>query len=135
MALKNPKAKGNQFERQIYYDLAARFGNDRVKRSLGSGSTKEPADIQVFDEVGRIMFAIDTKHYKPLTWGEIDKMFYKLEAECKAKTVDGFEATPILVIKINGSRVLEVVRRDSGIVTRCKYDDWLKLVDMLESIE
>lgn len=128
MALKNPKAKGNQFERQVYYDLVAKFGADRVKRSLGSGSTTEPADIQVFDEVGRIWFSIDTKHYKTLTWGEIDKMFSKLEHECKNKPVDDLLATAILVIKLNGSRVWEVVRRDSGIVTRCKYPDWLRLL-------
>lgn len=99
-----------------------------MKRSLGSGSTDEPADIQLFDEVGRIAFAFDTKHYKTLTWHEIDKMFYKLEKECEAKPVDGFLATPILIVKINGSRVWEVIRRDSGIVTRCKYPDWVKLL-------
>ena len=60
------KRKGNIQERLIYKIL--REIDPHCKRSLGSGSTDEAADIR-FNEV----YVIEVKHYKHITDGMLEK--------------------------------------------------------------
>lgn len=121
--MKNPKEKGNSFEREVYKLLRERFGQEAVSRNLGSGSSDETADITLHWNGNK--YSIECKAYGKLTWGEISKMWTKLVHECDNKK---FSGTPILVMKFNRQRDWEVAHTASGtdILIRYKFSDWLR---------
>ena len=67
-----PKRKGSVFELMIYKDLV-KFGE--CKRTIGSGSSNEPADI-LFKN-----YAIECKHLKQVRWTMLSKFWSKLNKQ------------------------------------------------------
>ena len=61
--------KGHSFERLIYKDLR-KYGN--CKRTIGSGSSDEPADIH-FEQ-----YICELKHLKKINWTILTKFWNKL---------------------------------------------------------
>lgn len=122
MAIKNPKSKGNGFEREVY-KLFRDMGLP-VKRTLGSGSTDEPGDILV--TINNILYSFDTKFYSKLFWRDLEKMFFKLSSECATKKVNDANAVPVLLIRLNGQKEWEIIEGEGNVIKRVRFKDWLR---------
>jgi len=73
--MKNPKRKGESFAEKIYKHYRNLFGESRVKESMASGATDEPADIILYLQK-RIV--IECKHHKSITLTNLRKFYDKL---------------------------------------------------------
>ena len=70
--------KGSAFELKIYKDLRDK---GFAKRTIGSGSSDEPADI-IFNNHKKT-YSIECKHLKKVTWRALDAFWKKLNNEIK----------------------------------------------------
>jgi len=86
--------KGNQFELLIYKDLR---GLGECKRTIGSGSSDEPADILFKD------YAIECKHLKEVNWKTLTRFWNKLLKQCNDYARD---VKPIIVYRENRKPIM-----------------------------
>lgn len=108
------KAKGSAFERKVYKMLRAI--SPEVKRTLGSGSSDEPADIYQF-----FCYAIECKHHKSITLGELRGWWKKLCERCKNTS-----HKPALVVKQNFMPEMVVIWGDWQKPCIYLLSDWLE---------
>lgn len=124
----NGKNKGNAFERLIYKDLRHKPGE--CKRSLGSGSSDEAADIYFSPKNNVNTYAIECKHYKKLTWYRLEKFWTKLNNEVKAKWLRSAfpEPLPVLIFRENREPIKVMWQNHNSFLVIGLYEDWKELV-------
>ena len=104
------KRKGTTFENKIYKIL--RDVDINTKRTLGSGSSDEAADIHFKN------YVIECKHYAQITDAMLDKWFKKL---IKSKG----NKDPIVIFKQNHRHTM-VMYDYEGAYHFMYFDDWIK---------
>jgi len=123
--IKSPKNKGNKFELKVYYDLK-QLGN--CKRTVGSGSSIEVADI-TFNVLGtKTIYHVECKHYKSLSHTQLQNFWSKLLEEIEEKDPlsalkTAVQAIPTLIYKENYEPVKVMTMMGLWRVTML-YEDW-----------
>jgi len=111
---KRSKNKGNAWERKVYKDL--REIDPSVKRSLGSGSSDEPADISLRE------YAIECKRYKRITLKMICNWMNKLSEEIKGQK----GKIPLIVMKEDYKPPQVAFKTKKEPLSIQDYDNWLE---------
>ena len=101
------KTKGGAFERLIYKELR-NYGT--CKRTIGSGSSDEPADI-LFKN-----YAIELKHLKQVRWSMLTKFWSKLKKQVDEYNVGFKDNTlyfePVIIFRQNREPIMVMCLMD-----------------------
>lgn len=113
--------KGSAFELKIYKDLR---DLGVCKRTIGSGSSDEPADI-LFKQ-----YAIECKHVKKVTWRWLDKVWKKLNNQTSIFN-NNRSYEPIIVFRQNREPIMVMCKlkyRDKTTRGIISYNIWKQII-------
>lgn len=89
--------KGGSFELKIYKDLRKDYNN--VRRTIGSGSSDEVADIIL--KIADKDYSIECKHIKQVKWYMLNKFWRKLRY-----SIGNHNLIPIIVFRQNREPIM-----------------------------
>lgn len=120
------KRKGGVFENRILDNLRKEFGYDSVHKTKGSGNTKDDKGDLVFMR----KYLIECKHYKKLSWRDLDNFWIKIRDEAKH-----MNKVPIIIYRENRQPIMVmclVIINENLVRVQTLYNLWKQTICKFE---